>query len=117
MTTLEIATAFTEKLKANDHLGAAAEFNSPDIVSIEAMEGPMSVVKGTEALLKKSEWFYDNHEIHGGTVEGPYVNGDQFAVQFNMDVTPRGGQRIEMHEIGLYTVREGKIVEERFFYV
>jgi ketosteroid isomerase-like protein len=44
------------------------------------------------------------------------VNGDQFALRFSMDVTPKGGARLQMDEIGLYTVRDGKIVEERFFY-
>jgi ketosteroid isomerase-like protein len=33
-----------------------------------------------------------------------------------MDVTPKqSGQRTTMDEVGLYTVRNGKIAEERFF--
>lgn len=32
-------------------------------------------------------------------------------------MTPKeSGQRTQMDEVGLYTVRNGKIVEERFFY-
>jgi ketosteroid isomerase-like protein len=34
-----------------------------------------------------------------------------------MDLTPKAtGERITMDEVGLYTIRDGKIVEERFFY-
>ena len=44
MTSAEVAKAFTGMLKAGDHHGAAATFNAPDIVSIEAMDGPMSRV-------------------------------------------------------------------------
>ena len=34
-----------------------------------------------------------------------------------MDVTQReSGNRIKMDEVALYTVKDGKIVEERFFY-
>jgi predicted ester cyclase len=48
------------------------------------------------------------------------VHGDQFAVRFTMDVTPKtgdtAGQRMQMTEIGLYTVQGGKITEERFFF-
>jgi ketosteroid isomerase-like protein len=45
------------------------------------------------------------------------VNGNQFVVHFGMDVTTKEtGQRVQMNEIGLYTVRDGKIAEERFFY-
>ena len=56
-------------------------------------------------------------QIHGVQVEGPYVNGDQFVVRFKMDLTPKAtGERRTMDEVGLYTVKDGKIVEERFFY-
>jgi ketosteroid isomerase-like protein len=115
--TAEIAAAFTELLKAGDHEGAATRFNSPDIVSIEAMEGPMARIQGTAAVKAKSDWWYGAHEIHSATAEGPYVNGDQFSVIFAMDITAReSGQRMQMQEVGLYTVKDGKIVEERFFY-
>ena len=49
-------------------------------------------------------------------IEGPYVNGDQFIVRFKMDLTPKGGQRITMDEVGLYTLKDGLIAEEQFFY-
>ncbi len=117
MTTADIAKAFTDMLKAGDHHGAAANFNSPDIVSMEAMDGPMARVQGTEAVKAKSDWWYANHEIHSATAHGPFVHGDQFAVRFNMDVTAKeSGQRIQMEEVGLYTVKDGKIVEEKFMY-
>jgi ketosteroid isomerase-like protein len=45
------------------------------------------------------------------------VNGDQFAVHFKMDVTPEDtGKRTTMDEVGIYTVRNDRIAEERFFY-
>jgi len=44
------------------------------------------------------------------------VNGDQFMVRFSMDVTPKGGARMSMDEMGLYTVKDGKVIEERFFF-
>jgi ketosteroid isomerase-like protein len=117
MTTKETAEAFTAMLKAHDHHGAAAKFNADDIVSYEGMEGPMAICRGKAAVKAKSDWWNDNHEIHGGTVEGPWVTGDQFVVNFGMDVTQKAtGNRMQMNEVGLYTVRDGKIVEERFFY-
>lgn len=117
MTPTETANAFTNMLKAGDHQGAAAKFNSPDIVSIEAMDGPMARVEGTAAVQAKSEWWYNAHEIHSVTAEGPHVNGDQFIVVFEMDVTEKAtGKRNQMKESGLYTVKDGKIAEERFFY-
>ena len=117
MQSAELAKAFTDMLKAGDHEGAAARFNAPDIVSVEAMDGPMARIQGTEALKAKSDWWYANHEIHSAESIGPFVNGDQFVVRFVMDVTKKDtGERIQMEEAGLYTVKDGKIVEERFFY-
>ena len=117
MTTTELANDFTNLLKKNDHEKAAGKYNADDIVSYEAMDGPMAVCEGKDAVHKKSEWWRENHEVHGGSVEGPYVNGDQFVVQFTMDVTPKAsGKRMKMDEVGVYTVEKGKIVSERFYY-
>jgi len=33
-----------------------------------------------------------------------------------MDLTPKGGERTTMDEVGLYTLVDGLIVEEQFFY-
>ena len=47
----------------------------------------------------------------------PFVGQDEFAVRYDFDVTNRpSGQRFQMTEMALYTVRDGKIVRERFFY-
>ncbi|MBK9655173.1 MAG: nuclear transport factor 2 family protein [Rhodanobacteraceae bacterium] len=117
MNTKELAAAFTEMLKAGQHDEAAARFNSPDIVSREAMEGPMAEVRGTDAVKAKGQWWYDNHEVHSSESFGPYVNGDQFAVRFVIDVTFKPtGERTQMDEVGVYTVKDGQIVEERFYY-
>jgi hypothetical protein len=44
-------------------------------------------------------------------------NGQQFVVRFTMEVTPKGGERLAMDEVGVYTLdATGKITEERFFY-
>ena len=50
-------------------------------------------------------------------MEGPWVNGDRFVVRFKMDVTfKQSGQRFVMDETALYTIKDGKIAEEAFFY-
>jgi ketosteroid isomerase-like protein len=48
---------------------------------------------------------------------GPFLHGDQFAVRFTLDVTQPNGERTVMEEVGVYTVRDGKITEERFFFL
>ena len=117
MSTLELAKAFTNLLKQNDDEGAAEKYNADNIVSYEAQEGPMAVCEGKAAVKQKGDWWRANHEVHNATVEGPYINGDQFALRFKMDLTPKQtGERVTMDEVGVYTVKDGKIVEERFYY-
>ena len=86
MTISELAKDFTELLKQGDDEGAAKRYNANDTVSYEAKAGPMSVCRGMEAVKQKGDWWRENHEVHGGSAEGPYVNWDQFAVRFKMDV-------------------------------
>lgn len=116
MSISQVAKDFTAALNAGD-FAKAESFWSDDVVSIEAQDGPMREVRGREAVHGKGEWWTANHEVHGFETHGPYLNGDQFALRFAMDVTPNAtGQRVRMEEVALYTVREGKITEERFFY-
>jgi hypothetical protein len=48
-------------------------FYSPSIESVEAvaMPGMGQTRKGIQAVKGKSQWWITNHQIHGGTVEGP----------------------------------------------
>jgi ketosteroid isomerase-like protein len=115
--THDIATDFTTLCRNGDFELAGEKYWSPDVVSIEAMEGADAVASGLAAVRAKSEWWYANHEVHSVNVEGPYVNGNQFTVRFTMDITPKAtGERMSADEVGLYTVKDGKIIEERFFY-
>lgn len=118
MTNLEIAIDFTTMLKEGKHIEAAAKYNAPEIESFEAMEGAMAYVKGTAALKAKSDWWYNNHEIHSSIAHGPFVNSNIFIVNFDLEVTSKlDGKRHKMSEAGIYTIENGKIISERFCYL
>jgi ketosteroid isomerase-like protein len=117
MTTQEIAEAFAALCKDGKWQEAGDRFWAEDVVSVEPMTGDMAVMRGRDALKAKGEWWYASHEVHSAVTHGPYVNGDQFALRFELDVTVKAsGQRMQMEEVGLYTLRDGKVAEERFFY-
>ncbi len=117
MTTREIAEDVVALSKAGNLDGIGKKYWADTIVSIEDMDGPMARLEGKAAVAAKGEWWNGAHEVHGVETHGPFVNGDQFAIRWKMDVTQKeSGNRITMDEIGLYTVKDGKIVEERFFY-
>ena len=117
MTVRDVAEAFAALCREGRHEEAGRRFWAEGIVSVEAMDGPMARCEGLAAVRAKTEWWVANHEVHGGSTEGPFVNGDQFALVFQLDVTAKAtGQRMQMREVGIYTVSDGKVVEERFFY-
>jgi ketosteroid isomerase-like protein len=116
MNTQDVATDLTALCKAGDFTTPGEKYWADDVVSIEAA-GPDPVSRGKEAARGKGQWWAGAHEVHSVQVDGPFVNGDQFTVRFKLDVTQReSGHRFVMDEIALYTVKDGKITEERFFY-
>ena len=119
MSVMEIGKELVAMCRQGKNQEAIEKFYGPNIVSVEAAAMPNigQTQKGIEAIKAKNKWWVDNHEIHGGEVNGPFPNGDQFIVQFKIDVTPKHtGKRMTMEEMGLYTVENGKIVKEEFFY-
>lgn len=115
-TTQDIAEDFAALCKAGQFDEAGETYWADNVVSLEPM-GEGAVTRGIAAVRSKGEQWAHAHEINSVEVGGPYVHGDQFAVRFTMDVTQKAtGERMQMDEVAVYTVKNGKIVEERFFY-
>ena len=119
MSVAEIANGLVALCREGKNLDAVNKYYADDIVSVESASGPNmpAETKGIEAIRGKHHWWYENHEIHGEEVNGPFVGDGQFAVEFKMDVTHKpSGKRFQMSEMALYTVRNGKIAHEHFYY-
>lgn len=119
MTAFEVGKKLVELCKQGQYSQAMETLYAPEIVSVEAgsTPGAPAEMKGIDAVRGKAQWWEENHVIHSAAVEGPYPNGDQFIVRFNFDVTNKPMQkRMQMDEMGLYTVEGDKIVREEFFY-
>ena len=117
--TSEIATRYVDLCREGRNEEALANLFSDDAVSVEAvaMPGMAQEARGKAAIKGKGEWWFANHEIHSASVTGPWPHGDRFIVGFRFDVTNKpSGRRIQMEEAGLFTVKDGKIVREEFFY-
>ena len=120
MNAMEIGTKLVTMSNEGLEREFVAQFYATDIVSIEGQgsEELPARLEGKDAVLGKHHWWYAHNEMHSSTAEGPYVGlrEDQFAVRFMLDVTPKGGERTQMEELALYTVRDGAIVEEAFLF-
>lgn len=117
--TATIAEELVELCRAGRNLDAIKKLYSPKIVSIESVgsEAMPAEMTGIEAIRGKNEWWFANNEVHANTVRGPFVGDQQFVVQYEWDATFKPtGQRTVMTELALYTVKDGKIVHEQFYY-
>ena len=119
MTIQEVANTLVKLCSEGKFEEAGKALYSPDIVSVEAgaPPGQSREAKGIDAVKAKGEWWAANHEVHSSVVEGPLIAGSHFAVVFKLDVTFKPEKkRLQMEEIAVYEVANGKIVREEFFY-
>lgn len=87
---------------------------SPKIISIE---GAGMAWHGKANVLAKNNGWYKTNIVRGALAEGPYVGSTGFAVKFRVDVEDKSTKRRTiMEEVGVYTVKNGKIVQEEFMY-
>lgn len=118
MTTKEVADRLSQLFKENKWKEAQEELFSQDAESIEPPYAQgLQTVKGLDAIRKKADDFNNMvEEMHGGWVGEPIVGGNFISVAMGMDCTMKGMGRMNMEEICVYQVKDGKIVKEQFFY-
>lgn len=117
MNTQEIAQQLCEHCKNGTESQGLKELYHPDATSTEAM-GPPGMdltTTGVAGIQGKHDWWANAFEVHEVKMEGPFINGDQFSVIFEMDTTEKAsGDRWQGKEVALYEVEDGKIVRESF---
>lgn len=120
MNTQQVANRLVELCRRGEFSKAHDELYAQDAVSIEpegAPGGGLGNARGLDAIREKGKAFNETHEkIHGITVSDPLVCGEFFSLIMGLDATWKQGGRYAMEEIGVYRVRNGKIVLEQFFY-
>ncbi|MGH7720547.1 MAG: SnoaL-like domain-containing protein [Gemmatimonadaceae bacterium] len=117
--TAAVAQELVALCRAGRNKDAIEKLYSPKIVSIESVgnEQMPAEMSGIDAIRGKNDWWEKNNEVHSAEANGPFIGGDQFAVQFVWDATFKPtGKREKMSEMALYTVKDGKIVREQFYY-
>jgi hypothetical protein len=121
MTTKEIANRLAAKIRTHEDATIYEELFAADARNVEGMqmspERPQITV-GLEAMNAKGQQWYDTFEIISNEITDPLVNDNQFILQMTITTKNRHTGEVKTEsEYILYTVENGKIVEERFFYM
>ena len=120
MNTEAIAKRLVALCREGKYEEAQRELYANDAVSIEPEglpPGALGNVKGLEAIYEKGRLFMAGVEaVHGTEVSDPVLANNWFSISLRLDVTMKGRGRVDMREICVYRVKDGKVVLEQFFY-
>lgn len=117
MTVQEIANRLVALCREGNYETAQRELYSADAVSIEPYATPEfpQETRGRDAIIEKGRKFVAMvEETHSSEVGDPIVAGNSFACTMRIDVTMKGQGRMDMRELCIYDVKDGKIISERF---
>jgi hypothetical protein len=117
MTTKEIADRLVALCRQGKFEDAQKELYAQNAKSTEAEDSPMRPreIRGLDAIVQKGHQFTAAVEqIHKMSVSEPIVAEDAFACTMSLDMTMKGRGRMQMSEVCVYDVKDGKIVAEQF---
>lgn len=117
MKTQDIADQLVAHCRQGRWEAAQRELFADNAVSREPFASPGfdQETKGLAAIIEKGRKFETLIEqLHSITISDPLVAANAFAVTMTMDVTMKGQPRMQMSELCVYEVKDGKIVSEQF---
>jgi hypothetical protein len=118
MNTIEIANKLVELCRSGKYQEAHDSLYSSNIVSIEMDESMgQRESQGIDAIKAKGMAWVD---MFSGPVttwcDDPIISGQSFACRMGFSGAGHNGEKIEGEEIAVYVTKDGKIIEERFFW-
>jgi len=121
MTTQEIAARYKELASQWKPTEIQDTLYDENVVCQEpekaAAMGFAVITNGLEAVKAKGTGRRATIEtMHSYTCSEPIVAGEFFSVVLKQDVTFKDKPRITLEEIGIFHVKNGKIIKEQFFY-
>ncbi len=118
MTTHEIAARLVILCRQGQYETAQTELFAKEAVSIEPEATPAFAkeTKGLDAIIEKGKkWEAMVQETHQLEVSEPLIASNSFACTMHMDITMKEKGRMNIMELGVYEVKDGKIVSETFY--
>jgi hypothetical protein len=117
MTTQDIARRLVELCRQGQFETAQKELFADDVISVEPYATPAfeKEIKGLPAIIEKGKKFESMVEqMHALEVSDPLVAGNSFTCTMRLDVKMKGTDRMDMTELCVYKVKDGKVISEEF---
>ena len=109
----EHVQAVIEGIQRGEVLDTFDRYYADDVVMSE---------NGTEERIGKEQnrayeqAFVDGVEFHGATLGRVIVDGEQAAIEWTFDLTPKGQSRVLQRQVAVQTWKNGKVVREDFYH-
>ena len=118
MTIQEVSAKLVAYCREGKFDTAQKELYAADATSTEPPHSPgFQSVTGLDKIIEKGHKFQAMIEaVHSSSVSDAQIAGDYFSTALLFDVTLKGMGRVNMDEICVYCVKDGKVVSEQFFY-
>ena len=120
MALMDVANELVAGCRENRAVANLDKLYAADAVSVEALDfsGTGRETVGIAGIKAKHDWWESAFEVLGGSVSDPLPHGeDRFAVIFEMQAKSKEtGEVSDTKEVAIYTVADGKIRREEFFY-
>ena len=114
MMTREIAERLVELIRGQQFVQAVEELYAPGVSSRENCEPPVS---GYGAVLENNRRWVKTMKVQRFEVPGYWVDDDTIIIEMDSDFTHAAtGEEFHSEQIGVYEVRDGKIISSRFYY-
>ena len=119
MALMDVANALVAGCREGREVELLDKLYAADAVSVEAADmGDGRETAGIAGIKGKHEWWENTFEVQSANVSDPFPHGDdRFAVIFEITTKHKeNGEVSDMKEVAVYSVSDGKIVREEFFY-
>lgn len=120
MTTSQIADKLITMMQAGESDTIYRELYTEDAKNIEpmGMAGMDKITQGTDELIAKGIRWNETFDTIESSMSAPTINDEQFIITMSMTTKNRDTGKVSYEsEHVLYTTHNGKITEERFFYL
>jgi len=111
----EIANGLKEMVSEQRFVDAYQQLFADDSESIDPLNTSGQPIKGLETLLAREKDFLSRVTIQQISLSEPIIAGSYFTLSLKMSFEIQGQGHMEVDELCVYKVADGKIISQQFF--